>query len=1075
MDIKPTLGTKSTSDMGKNYEKGFNSAMSQNGVKLNEVDKLLGEADFTLKKKIFSLPKMEALVFSDPKLTAVYDEMSIKGKEQFGYHANETIQNIIFNDYVLNSPKYLQKYKMAIPKESKRRDKSGINQLRKAGEKARLQAAGASTNETTGAGGGGAGAFTPALGFKVDETTGASSSGAYSGPAAWGAGDLTKGGGKSDVMRKPIWQGGTIIQESNYLTDPSGFEKYVNELNEQLNIENPAIAQQPNVTPYTNKIVNDKIIDKTAAFSSGTVKQWDKPDTELQLHTIDSGTMDEPDLKTEGMNNMRKISTPEELKAYVTELRAQGTGRKGLNKEDIPMLAGQALYNVAVKMADSKLPMGWDDLPDINSMWDYIREDGGMTFEQLNKGVLSAIAKRVKADGYTLKQLGISEEVEMNENIHNTAQMGDIMSNKQREDSSAIKSIDLKISNGLSIDDAIEAVASEGNYYPAYLKKIYGQSKDMQETQPMNEIGLHDTVEYVGDMNGEDPFTMHGVKWQFVKAKYPDGKVDIGVYRFGHDLVYDYKKWREEMNINEESMIADNPTTMANKVPATGTVSGGGVPTGMNVQENEEYLNEDSNSVRSFLQNAGYSDSFNKYGGDLDKIKDRFGRIFKGSQLRSFLSLFPKDEVSYFKLSDKQKIAKFVASLPDKAKTIMTSTYSDDFFDDDNDDDIDDTLTYYMENGDTFISSEEEQADFFNVLPREEEYFWKLMEQRFGSLNSKNNVQESLDLLKEIDNELNAYSIHQNKLMNMGEDRKPSSLVLRDRLGSDNEKNFKKDLQHSGTKEIINIEKELMWKDQQTEVKDASKLTQDIEDAEIKATDAKGKEHLKNVGDSTNLKGDEIPKRNMTDEEKSEIDMYRLGQQHLKYSSKPSEAFETRMQNDMGDDLYKQRQEKLKLQVPMYEKDPQPVDKPVQKTQFNKSKFNMGLDESMVSGRYRNALNKSHIIDFMVTEVKVITDNKLVENLFKLDFTGLGNSYINKSHDNKVSVNEGVVNVLEAHKFYTDGKQVFAIVNEAKTLNENEVKVKPVISEEMIKMKHLLGYAPKNFVSTDKTKTNRGF
>jgi hypothetical protein len=84
---------------------------------LNEVDDLLTEKEQSLKKKIFKLSKMEALVFSDPKLSMVYDDMAINGEEKYGYHYNETIMNMIFNDYVLNSPKYLQKYKMAIPKE----------------------------------------------------------------------------------------------------------------------------------------------------------------------------------------------------------------------------------------------------------------------------------------------------------------------------------------------------------------------------------------------------------------------------------------------------------------------------------------------------------------------------------------------------------------------------------------------------------------------------------------------------------------------------------------------------------------------------------------------------------------------------------------------------------------------------------------------------------------------------------------------------------------------------------------------------------------------------------------------
>jgi len=58
-----------------------------------------------------------------------------------------------------------------------------------------------------------------------------------------------------------------------------------------------------------------------------------------------------------------------------------------------------------------------------------------------------------------------------------------------------------------------------------------------------------------------------GAKWQFVKGKYPDGKVKIGVYGFDDDLVYDYNKWRKIMGINEtdQSIIA-KPTSTNGKL-----------------------------------------------------------------------------------------------------------------------------------------------------------------------------------------------------------------------------------------------------------------------------------------------------------------------------------------------------------------------------------------------------------------------------------------------------------------------------------------------------------------------------
>jgi len=325
--FKPTL-KEPMSDQSQKFEKNFDKTMKKHSVKLVETDALLTEKEQSLKKKIFDLSKMEALVFSDPKLTSVYDEMAENGEEKYGYHYNETIMNMIFNDYVLNSPKYLQKYKMAIPKEKKRRDKSGINQLKKAGEEKmsqtglpkqpkkpekELSPSGLPKDEVdenaelvtkvqflvnekdpenpdvfayfpeenydnagkfkTGyshigqhsavhpqyaaenrpatpeeyadlkAELEGVGYNLEVLENGINETTSAGSAGGaagyvgYAGPAAWGSGDLMKTKGKSKAMRKPIWKMGTIVGESNYLTDPSGFEKYVEKLNEQSDID----------------------------------------------------------------------------------------------------------------------------------------------------------------------------------------------------------------------------------------------------------------------------------------------------------------------------------------------------------------------------------------------------------------------------------------------------------------------------------------------------------------------------------------------------------------------------------------------------------------------------------------------------------------------------------------------------------------------------------------------------------------------------------------------------------------------------------------------------------------------
>jgi hypothetical protein len=62
-------------------------------------------------------------------------------------------------------------------------------------------------------------------------------------------------------------------------------------------------------------------------------------------------------------------------------------------------------------------------------------------------------------------------------------------------------------------------------------------------------------VEYYKEMQGEEPFEMNGNKYQFVWAKYPDGKVDIGAYAFGQDLVYAYDKFKAMHKLQEDSDV----------------------------------------------------------------------------------------------------------------------------------------------------------------------------------------------------------------------------------------------------------------------------------------------------------------------------------------------------------------------------------------------------------------------------------------------------------------------------------------------------------------------------------------
>jgi len=58
-----------------------------------------------------------------------------------------------------------------------------------------------------------------------------------------------------------------------------------------------------------------------------------------------------------------------------------------------------------------------------------------------------------------------------------------------------------------------------------------------------------DYVEYSKDIEGEPRFKMGNKDFQYVWAKYPNGKTDIGVYSFGEDRVYGYEFFRKMYNI----------------------------------------------------------------------------------------------------------------------------------------------------------------------------------------------------------------------------------------------------------------------------------------------------------------------------------------------------------------------------------------------------------------------------------------------------------------------------------------------------------------------------------------------
>jgi hypothetical protein len=77
--------------------------------------------------------------------------------------------------------------------------------------------------------------------------------------------------------------------------------------------------------------------------------------------------------------------------------------------------------------------------------------------------------------------------------------------------------------------------------YDEIRRKIGGDWSNLGEGKVNEAVQTEKVVQYHSDRSGEEPFIINGIKWKYVNAVYPNGKKDIGVYRYDHDMVYDYR------------------------------------------------------------------------------------------------------------------------------------------------------------------------------------------------------------------------------------------------------------------------------------------------------------------------------------------------------------------------------------------------------------------------------------------------------------------------------------------------------------------------------------------------------
>lgn len=1078
-NIKPTL-SKPVSQLSKGYEKTFNDVMNKKHVKLNEDDMLyevdngLNEVEQSLKKKIFSLAKMEALVFSDPKLSAKYEEMAENGEEKYGYHYNETIQNMLFNDYVLNSPKYLQKYKQAVPKEKKRRDKSGINQLKKTGEETmqhkidikptklaptglkpmvkeddepvtkveflvnekdpgnpdlfayfpeeishgNYKTAYSHVGQHSSASPEYAKESRPATPEEYAPLKAELESIGYNLEVLNGMSEMTGSGGGAGGM------GGAFGGGSGQYSAPLGYKKKVAEDDE---FEEPTEPEEDDCVISSN---GNKYSVSCGSKFLGDFIEWD--DAMNKVITWQDSNKFYPNIWF--ISDHGNASIIDREGNIINE--TTGSGSSGAFYG--PAMWGSGDLMKAKGKAKVKKTPAWKGGTIIQES-NYLTESNG--FEEFIK-ILNEDDSFNKGLGkeYQSTHTGSNEGM----GVSPIKQSSDRKAKEKKISDNTMLFVDqdVDLMRDKDVDILHNDMTKKNTFFP---HKDNPNLKDDGISGTLKEVNKNNTgKENNTIINDTSAFTSNTVKgWD--KA---DKDTEMNTIKTGE---------LEGKNLEEKSVSKAQQRFM-------GMVHA--------VQKGELSPNKVGGKVAKAADSMSYKDADDfastKHKGLPNKVDEIYPDALIGNDI---VDIKPQQGEKPFTLGDKKyqyEIAKFKDGHFDN----VVYSFSDDVYYDykkwrelmglDKNNVKEETQTMIQSDGMSMSNKAVPTGDQSTNV-----------DMGARSTGGGGSMSESVNLLEEINNELKAFSIHQDKLKKMTEDRKPSALVLKDRLGVENEKNFKKDLKNSSVSKIVDIENALEYGDQQTEVKDPYELGQKLEKGEKKSADMESGEALKDVGNSTNDAGDEIPKRNLTTEEQDEVKKYKLNLKDYVYDNKPDKRFEDRMKSDMGEENYKQRQINLEFRgkAPMYNKDPQPTaPTTADKVQFDKEQTGwnerVGLKEGMVSGKYFDNLGKKKIVDFDLKEVQEITDIKEAEKLQKLSLEGLGNTYTQK-----VIVNENVVKAMNEHKFFTDGTKVFAMKNPVQNLNENEQKTeKRPVNEQFNKMKHLLGYKPDDYINT---KNNR--
>ena len=1256
-DIEPTFEDPKT-DMGKNFEKKFTQNMRKDNVSnkfLEEADSLLNEKEQSLKKKIFQLDKMEALVHGDQQLSAVYNKMAEDGDEKYGYHYNETIMNLIFNEYILNSPKYLQKYKMTVPKEKKRRDKSGINQLQRAGqidqkreELRKKQTAQKKQYKSEGE------IHNNSLPGTLEEKTTSGNFGIASGVGGF---DVHRDGTNRteqsyDTMKEPIRE-----EQEQYLeiTTPIG--------SEDDKLFTDVINQ--GIDSHLEGFTQSKFDVKDTSLGKRRVLNFHTSEVPLLVRRLEEIGTDEAMMWAENINNETNLDedmvqehhheTREDQINFITRKN------KSLRVNDLKDLSDDEINQIYLSLENE---MDVDETTGAASAGAFtpaLQMESKEQEERVSALYHQALEKLgltdydYESDMSDEQRQSITDYIKTNLESRPTPTIGSIGESEEKEEpidetTTSASSGQYSGPFGKNRHKKLDTPAWEGG-------EIIGESEYL--TDPSGFKKFINEMEEAEKMKGEDPcwdgYEMVGKKKKGGKEvpncvpkqdesalRKPDLKKpglkefemsDTSVPTMTENTPFSFEKLKnidtqmlgnvfvDLMNVMEkygevaqETGLKDNISMVKNAIDLRPDkenltpeaqqalkksapwwkrmfgmregdeetlqaldqdLQADGVnlnlteeaPPGMedwikdrkedfkkqygdkweevlyatawkrhNKEKNEGEVNEINPIVGSMAVGAGGAiadRAMDKVFGKNESVEpNKHPEAASAEMAKKIEDVLEPSGLSFDQLSDDEQQMVFdelgIGS-EEEIAGVAEPQMEESIIDQPPVEDRDSTTMKLKSDGmgmssaptispvggigESVNESEEVLEDVstrtkcksdevpVKGIPINKKGGCKKKfsdKEKQEAETSPHNIESRRKRMAKYEKELEAkkgeYSqeLEKNKKQmdklkgkEVNEDKRPSALVMKDRLGVENEKNFKADMEDSPIKDVMDAQDELKAMDQMENVPDNPyELAEKIEKQHLETNDGKA---FKNMGDSTNDKGDEIPKRNMTSPEEREKDMITKRQSDWVFDNEPSERFEERMKKDMGEEIYKQRQDKMEYnaEAPMYNKDPQHTQETeVEKDQFdknastwnerdgvkkNKLKKIDDLMESMMTGKYRDEFGKTKLINFKLNET--IEAEQPCESCVKINLDGMGNAYTTR-----VDENFDMRQLMDSFEFYMNGGQVTRVKTSGRQImSEGETKEKPMVNEQLEKMRKLMGYDPSKHVNTDNVKKNRNF